>query len=338
MYSSLRGHQCGVTSLCHATIDRKPILISGDQEGSLVFWDLITLRKFESSHKLCQSQVQSIRSISIAAGESTRNLLVAQSRNHGIHIIEMLRGIEVNILKNYPSYGSLFARCDAILENKTEALLAYPSSDGEQLICVRLLDQSIETISSATVGRPHDKSSVFDIRILELSSSNEKRLVAGYEDGFVCCYSVKRNESHLSVELLVNHDTKFQDFISAFDLAECPTGYIIICGAPKKAIHKLSLDKALSEVISDEIIKLKHQGVSALVTKKDGRLFAAACWNNTIKLFDVDTCAEINTIVNHLDTVQDLKFIPFCLPGYDESQICLFSASLDGTIGIFKID
>ena len=276
----------------------------------------------------------------------------------------------MNLVKSFPTFESLFSRGDAISVSNSRAILAYPSSLESCLVSIWILGPNLETNISGSAQRCKFKEgnrhncSVFDICILNGDRENYKLLV-GYEDGFICCFSFDENRTKsvpetgvtgLDVQLIFTCDTGFKDFVSAFDVIELASSEkFIFCGAPKKEIVKIKCDGNFTEEPNIDRIATKHQGVSALKICLEHRCVASGYWDKKLELLDLDGNV-IEILDGHLDQVQDISFVSksklelaecgasgdrgqrgddVAGQPYDSYYMC--TASLDGTIGIMSL-
>lgn len=360
---NLRGHTAGVTALCHGRAGGEQFLISGDQEGTLASWNLTTFRRINIFHKVCISRVQSLRVIRLNFDSRDCGILLAQSRDHGVNFFDLAKVIGANsdkitALKNIPTYTALFSRGDAINSTTSEAIAAYPSSLESHLIAVRYLGNNLETKVSGTAQRDQANSrrtcSVFDIRLHKAYGRPDNHLFAGYEDGGICCFSFNADSTTtipelgttgLKIDLIFKCDTGFQDFISAYDLIERRSRYIIICGAPKKELVRIMCDKNFGDKPVIDRINIKKQGVGAIAVSPDHKTFASAGWDNIVSLYGLEDLQLRESHTHHLNQVQDIIFIAISkqpledadnMEDPNETSISSYmcSASLDGTISI----
>ena len=67
----------------------------------------------------------------------------------------------------------------------------------------------------------------------------------------------------------------------------------VITGSAEDSLCKLRVDLTTWEIKLVKRIKLKASGVSEIVIRQDGRIFAAAGWDHTIRVFSNKTCAPL---------------------------------------------
>lgn len=360
LLSNLRGHKVGVTAVCEARLKSKVVLISGDQDGSLILWDLLVMRHMLKYYNLFDSRIQSLRTIALNIRNSTRDLLIVQTRDQGVHLLDLTDSANVSqtkplVVREFPTYEALFSRGDAISISSHRAILAYPSALDAHTITIRFLSEDAETTSSGSALRNNHKRSpntcsVFDIRIRQLGDNYH--IFAGYEDGHICCFIANEDRTTtvpeldvtgLKLECVLDCDTLLGDFISAFDILSQHSGYKMICGASKKDIVILDVDQYLKHSTSGKI-SLKSQGVSATTNCPSSFVTAVATWDNQIHLVDLENLTILRSLDHHLNQVQDVTFI--CKNDVDMSHsssssrtsvFYMCSASLDGTISMMQI-
>lgn len=348
---TLRGHTSGVTALCHTRINNNSYVLSGDEQGNIFVWDLSIFRKLTSHQNLLVSRVQSLRALSLTSdhGDVTKDILVAQSRNDGVFVFDLkellMKTPSVSI--NYPVYGHLFSRGDAIVHGKTRAILAYPSQEQNDVVTVRIVDHNVNIRASNIALRPDKCGSVFDIKL-----SRGRLLLVGYEDGCLAVFSLHHDppkdesstsEGDLIIKLAYNIDTKLKDFISAFDMSHSSLDtFTIVIGSASNDLLLHSYDEGHS--LSKELarIDLKKPGVSTLAIRPDDKLVVVAGWNTQLKLYSLKSHKFLLKSKYHTKQIQDIVFIrdPICsqlVPEAARNANSLFCcASQDGLISIFS--
>lgn len=338
-------------------------MISGDQDGSLILWDLVTFKKITSYPKICLSQVQSLRIVRLKIAGEGRQVIVAQSRNEGLYLFEL--SIEdLKKLANYATYEALFSRGDSLSREDDTAILAYPSCISNHLVTVRLIGDEGTTIHSGSAQRFHERdsktASVFDIVIRQVKESRYLLFVA-YEDSTICAFSMNlENTVHvpviessgLNIIMVRKFDLNFKDFVTSFDVQEVGENYHIICGSPTKDVYivRYPVNLEVSETGTIEKVPLKRRGVSSIVVSSDCQIAAIACWDSSIVLYSTPEMDPIATLHHHTKQTQDLILVdtfgtcdPFDTESRqstthgNQSRFLLCCASMDGTISLTSI-
>lgn len=361
---TLRGHNVGVTALVQCAYDNVACLISGDREGSLILWDLITFKKITSYAKICSSQVQSLRVVRLNVANKEQQIIVAQSRNDGLYLFESTtKGLKQ--LANYATYEALFSRGDSLSRKNSTAILTYPSCISNHLVTVRLIGDEGSTIHSGSAQRFHEEDSktapVFDIVIREVEESRYVLFVA-YEDSTICAFYINLDDmvhvpviktSGLNIKLVRKFVLDFKDFITSFDVRPVGNNYYIICGSPTKDIHIIEAPIALESSVAEAIdkIPLRKRGVSSVIASPDCQIAAIACWDSSIILYSIPLKNVIATLHHHTKQTQDLILLdtsitcdPFDTESSHSTNYCtqyrflLCCASMDGTISLTCIE
>lgn len=366
---TLRGHNASVTALAHFISENNPYLISGDDEGTLIVWDLSTFRKYVSYPRVASSRIQSLKIVDSTIDSQLNDLIVVQFREHGVQLFNLSK-IMINtppqpkLLVTFPTYGPLFSRGDALNIDHKVALLAYPSCIENHLVTIRIIGDNVETIQSGTAQRFYTDSkktcSVFDIKLVR-KDEDVHFLFVGYEDGCLCLFAfnlnITKSVPHLNVkglkiDLVKTYDFQIGDFLSAFDVINPELDRLIgVLGSPHADLIFLcdSLNKTPEQQM--ERIKMKRKGVSAIEIRPDSKLVAVACWDSSVKLFSIETYKHYATLNHHSNQVQSLLFIDQPIIHDDNSELnesdsskrkvrnkhLLCCASIEGTISITAI-
>lgn len=365
---TLRGHATGVTAVVQLELEDEVCLVSGDQEGTVVLWNLITFKKIKSYPKICNSQVQSIRVVPLEVGGERNTVLIVQSRNDGLFLFSLAEDNDFVKLINYPTYEALFSRGDAIPTFASKAVLAYPSCINNHLVTIRLIGPDAKTILSGSAQRYQEedskKGSLFDIKIEQEDSAF--LLFAAYEDSTICAFSFNLKDtihvpvlesSGIKIDLIRRFDLKFGDFIGSLSVDLVDESYRLIAGAPTKDVYVIKTPKDMRSSEKDEVdqIKLKRRGVSRIATDAHSDVAAIACWDSSIVIYSMRSRSLIETLHHHTKQTQDLIFLdkPLLHDNADDDEhdsygtdsqksresgrLLLCAASMDGTISLTYI-
>ena len=372
-FFNLRGHSACVTALTLCDSEAPPLLVSSDETGSIIIWDLSLYRRKVEFASLVKSKVQSLRIVRLKIENALHRILVVQSRDDGVQLFDLESMIsessaaDSNLVTTFPSYSSLFSRGDAIQSTKGETVLAYPAASDRNLVTIRFLEADAKTLASGTAQRreddPQRSCTVFDLHIKETTGAYH--LFAAYEDGCICAYGFDSqstisvpvlNTTGLKIDLITKIDCQFKDFVSAFDVVLAETGFKIVAGSPTTDLvfsdGTLNSSDCFSEMNQ---VKLKKRGVSSIAIRPDLKLVAVACWDNSVVLYSLKTRKHLVTLRNHSKQVQSILFITKeCLPQQTTADACkelhsqvenndqpgtyeMCCAAMDGTISITSI-
>lgn len=319
---SLRGHKAGVTALHQF----ETYLLSGDEEGSLMIWNLDILRKQSLYENMFQSRIQSIKSFKI----TNKLFIMVQSRDHGIHIFPSNNIIDqsekVSILAQFSSYPSIFSKADAINHSSMGPLLAYPNDKDKFLVTVTFLAEDLSVKNTEVLGRSQSGGAVFDIKLQ--SKEDQIYVYVGYEDGQIGLFSSIQRDNDKTEIRFVNLKTiniDVGDFVSALDVS---LSSLLIVGSPSKEL-------LLYDCKTDETcrVKLKKRGISSLKIDPTGCLVAVATWSCQVDIYHLNSRTKADSLLVHNKQVQDILWLSVgnLFPQYDNALCC---ASLDGTISI----
>lgn len=366
---TLRGHDVSVTALANFTSENNPYLLSGDDEGTIIVWNLSTFRKYVGYPRLASSRVQSLKVVNNTIDSQLNDLMIVQSREHGVQVfnlsnIMMNKPSQANLLVTFPTYGPLFSRGDASNIDQKVALLAYPSCIENHLVTIRIIGDNVKTIQSGTAQRFDTDSkktcSVFDIKLVR-KDEHVHFLFVGYEDGCLCLFTfnpnITKSVPHLNVEglkidLVKTYDFQIGDFLSAFDVINPKSNRLTaVLGSPLADVVFLcdSLNHETEQQM--ERVKMKRKGVSTIAIRPDSKLVAIACWDSSVKLLSIETHKHYATLDHHSKQVQSLLFIDQPRIHDENSELNEFDssekketnkhwlccASMEGTISITPI-
>lgn len=366
---TLRGHTGGVTALCSARSNETNYLISGDQDGVIIIWDLSIFRQHKSIHTFA-SRIQSIRAIQPKNDDDI--YIVVQSRDNGLKIINLTYVITAAApdskkitIAEYSTYESLFSKGDAITLDNGQTLIAHPSALGRHLVTVRLLHQNGSTEISGSAQRDDERAkqnTIFDIKLSPTKLLGIYLLFVAYEDGGLCTFKLdlnsritipELNSTGLKIELIKKHDFGIKDFLSAFDVLQNEDMYQIVCGSPSDKLI-FAFHHWVENSIKSESVKLHRPGTSCISIRPDRKLVAVGCWDSSVRLYSMKSRNLLASCEHHTKQVQDIVFILHSRKSLHEMGVAssgqlgksesldgdahlLCCASLDGTISISDI-
>lgn len=352
---TFRGHTSGVTAVTNC----KQTLISGDEEGNIIYWSLTTFRRTKTV-SIFKSRIQSLNVIKSLILSQPRNLLVCQSRDEGVKLIicDTCSSTEPSCpptVAHFSTYGSLFSRGDAMTIDDDLTILAFPSSIESYLVAVYFIGHEAKVMLSGIARRDQDltdkaKATVFDIKVKQSRlKEGAFHVFAGFEDGCISIFNVDPRETKkvpeleitgLNIDVIITIDFDFHDFVSAFDLVHISNGYNLICGSPHKEIIFCTLSSQMIQTDRNKVA-IRRQGTSVISIRQDKKLVAIANWDNTIRLYSFKSKTLLATIRYQSKQVHSIEFIEKsditdCLTPIN-SDYLMCCASLDGTISVYDI-
>lgn len=332
---TFRGHTKPTTALACYSQEGCTYLVTGDQEGTLIRWNMKTFRQVSKHQGLANSQVQALKIIRLSS-----NVIFVHSRNDGVKLFVCDKQ-DLILLTHFRSCDSLFSRGDAISAPDERGIIAYPSELESHLVTIRIIDPRGKTIISGCAQRSNAHS-VFDISILD-SRNGSYYLYVGYEDGNICIFTFSEvstktikalNTVGLKLDLVKRYDLECCDFVGALDIRLNEDGIIdMVCGSPKNDLIFVNhaIDSNRFDLKASMTVKLKKPGVSAIAIRPDNRFVAVALWGQNVDLYSMQTGEFIVSLKHHSKQVQSLLFIEI------DDKYLLCCASMEGTVSIISI-
>ena len=84
-------------------------------------------------------------------------------------------------------------------------------------------------------------------------------------------------------------------------------------------------------------IALPHAGVSSVTCRHDGRIFASACWDGSVRVFDSKRLRPLAVLSHHTGSAYALAFAPLNTPASVGGPGMLASGGKDAHIVITSI-
>lgn len=367
---TLRGHERSVTATVHYTTADRSLLISGDQEGTLIAWNLNQYRLLTKHKLLAKSQVQALKVLKLA-----NDVLFVHTRDNGVKLFVLETIIDKGAspstiveIKSFRSHDSLFSRGDAISIEGGRAILAYPYELENHIVSVVLIDPLANTLIAGNARRyPLDcskTSSVFDM-LLMIAKNGSFNLYVSYEDGCICIFGFTEtsttsiqslNTVGLKLSLINEYNLGTCDFVSAFDVIEMCNSETrtAVCGSPgnKLILIHHAIEPSTKELNTIDEIKLAKSGVSAIAIQPDNNLVAVARWGKNVDLYCMKTRELVAILDQHSQQVSSLSFMNSStamqeafplqseINGHPDEKVggyLLFCASMEGTISVSSI-
>lgn len=365
LISTLRGHDVGVTALAHyKSHDGKVILVSGDEKGAIIFWDLTIYRKITGYTNLSQSRIQSLKIVSLKHDNScqVRQTLIVQTRDDGVKIISLQNLTQkpdnLTTLQCYPTFSSLFSRGDAVTcSDNSSALLAYPSYLDNFLVTVRLVGYEGETHISGTAQRfsaDEKTCAVFDIGLGNIYNDLYYVIVA-YEDGHISLFNLSPLSTKtipelategLKIDLMKTIDLGINDFVSAFHTTCNDNQLVGVSGSPLAELVFFSQN--LKDTTQTELLKVtsKRPGVASIKISPDNKLVAVGSWDAPVNIYSMKSRQILASLRYQTKQVNDIEFVknpshllgdPTQTSDENPSDYLLCCASMCGTVSVVSI-
>lgn len=325
---TFRGHRVGVTAINQL----QRYLITGDEEGTIMIWDVETYKNIKTYSKIIQSRIQSIKIID----DGHRHAAIFQSRDHGLHVYNIqdsttLNQITIDLICRFPAHPSLFSKGDAIIHQNIGVVLGYASERSSQIVTVRNLDDDWNDLTTVDLERPVVGGNVFDIQLRAHDSKHDNIMcLIGYEDGKIAMFKLRSNQStspcfDIIMTRIVN--VMIDDFVSAFDIYK---DVHLIIGSPTRDLVIFCCDV-------DDVVRLKldKRGISSIKCHWVDDWVAVSRWDSRVDIYSIDTRQILYSLNSHSKQVQDMIWLKTSFfTNYTKVLGCV---SLDGTISLVGI-
>ncbi|NEU73800.1 protein kinase [Hassallia byssoidea VB512170] len=275
------------------------ILVSGNDDKSIIFWDLNTFGAIAN----LQGHSQAVKSVAFSPDGK---LLATGSDDKTIKIWNV---------DNFQEIFTLVGHSRAVKSvafSPDGKLLASGSWDKT----VKIWDvYSFEEISTLTGHKLQVSAVAF--------SPQEKLLASASFDTTISLWKLYANESQNQLKNRP-HQTLIGHARAVLTVAFSPDGQILATGSDDNTIK-------LWEVNTGKLIRTLSSHSWSVVTlafSADGETLISGSWDKTIKLSGVNTTAEIATLSGHVDSVFALAVSPVAL---------IASGSRDKTIKLWQL-
>ena len=180
-----------------------------------------------------------------------------------------------------------------------DTLLAPCSEQGH----LQLWDLRTGSVGANIQVVPPDRGMVMCCKLLHTSAGqgDASLAVAGREDGSVSVHDLRTLRTLCCTEL-------YKDPVMCCDVtADGRTGVI---GSAGNAIHLWSLDIAVGKLESTAQFQLQTPGVACVRFRQDSELFAAGCWDSTVRLYRCRKPAPLAVLQQHEGSANSVAFSP----------------------------
>lgn len=360
---TLRGHEASVTALVtYETEDQGTRLVSGDENGTVIIWNLATYRPIQKFARLTNGRIQCLKTLF----NDDYLFIHSRQQDNGVSIVNIEDLCDTKL--SFNSCDAVFSRADALDFDAKRSITAFPSSLGQHIVEVRVIDSSIDyaTFIAGTASKDADNPdkntcSAFDICLRKMPVDNAVLMFVGYEDGTISVYCLKLDDKDsektmpalgatgLRLRLIKTYDMQQKDFVSAFDVALISDDkYKLICGFPFSEVYIINDTYQMTPKETDKIeqetrsIRLKTNGVSTIKIRPDKRIVIIGTWNSNIKVFSAKG-KPLASLNYHQKRVSDLAFVDCqkknncLLLSKGDAKFVMACASADATISLSTI-
>ncbi|KAI8181721.1 ASTRA-associated protein 1 [Colletotrichum sp. SAR 10_75] len=319
--SILRGHKAQVHALAFVRGNER--LASGDAEGFVVLWDLTTRRPTVvwKPHENAILGIQAWGHDRIITHGRDHRLVVWQlGRDDEVHLSQklpldeapesrpqpqILHTIDVNTM-NFCSFASCVPRTGDGSET-TGMLLAVPNTLASESVDVYELPshKRLHTVKASDKNGMVMALALLYVDGAESAGSSSANhgvltLVAAYENGLATVLQLAAGGTWNTVYLSRVH----QQPVLSLDVA-ADRSYFLTSGADA-VVAKHPIPRPNSGVDDQSVVQqpvkisnTKHSGQQGLRVRDDGRIFATAGWDSTVRVYSSKTLKEVATLKWH---------------------------------------
>lgn len=158
-----------------------------------------------------------------------------------------------------------------------------------------------------------------------LNLTDKSYIFVLYESGLLTLFSCDTGREVASCK--VNSDCPM-----ALDFDGCSK---CVVGGSGDSILGFELTTGL-ELVKWKETKITNPGVSCLAIRPDKRLLAAGCWDARVRLFSMKTLKLLAVLVNHKDTIHDIRYSPARVRAWDVEWL-LAVAGKDGRVTLWNL-
>jgi WD40 repeat protein len=345
----LRGHKEAVNCVAFLSED---CLSSGALDGQVKVWDLTSRRAQASWDAHRGHSVLSVCSM------STRKSVVSCGRDGYVRIWDVTQLANNNSTDTALSSLQTGSRhfCNACGDSSQidPDTVVTPSSEESDVLIWDLRTGKREAAIKGNEGRGMLSSLV----LRSIAVGNEAdinlgahdadaggglveynaMLVAGYEDGSICCYDLRTLKALCDIKV-------HSEPVMALDMS--PDGRRVSCGGASRQIVRCRFRQASATTASTsaspspststattasleqlETHELPVEGTACLRYRCDGRIFASAQWDGTIRIFDAKV-KPLAVLRHHRQSACGVDFSPH--------GGLLATASKDATVAVWDV-
>lgn len=359
-YFILRGHTsevqcldfCPFPSLQVEDAATIRILVSGDADGFVFIWSLVSLRPIASWH----AHAGALLSVSVID-----NCIYTHGRDnklYGWKILNwqdiadlnsiaktssapnnmkpfMLFALDVNAL-NF-CQASLYATSISTLTGESEVLVAVPGLLGNEYIDIYTVPSSLRLATRLQAPAP-EKGKLGNVMSLDMKYP---LLLAGYENGAVALFEVDLLHVDRSTQ---KQDGKWKCLATWTSHREAVLSVVLdvvnkraySCGIDSRLICHTILAEGQPPALIPGVTKVvdtKHSGQQSLRLRSDGKVLGSAGWDSFGRLYSASKMKQIAVLKSHKLAINAIAFQK--VEAGHENVVAL--GSKDGKISLWRI-
>ncbi|XP_074603814.1 guanine nucleotide-binding protein subunit beta-like protein 1 [Brevipalpus obovatus] len=305
-----------VTAVCFGVVNTKDYLISGDEKGILMIWDLVTFKRVNMVSNAHDKRINKVWfNEDSRARDDTGNAiaLISQARDE-IKIWTVDRQLNpISLTLSMCLQASLMSMStfSAITTNpvkddeKSSIMLA--TSDPFKQSCVQVIRIGENYVRMSLSPKDSAKLGIIVvIKCIKLMNGCSVVLVA-YESGNLMLFSIEdENSRTMSTECC--SIKPFEDMITCMDYD--PMSGKGACGS---SINQLKVFTIRTEEPSLRLellsqIELPVDGISAIEIRKDSSTMCIATWDQRVRIFSFKTLEQLTVIDYHKSSINCINF------------------------------
>lgn len=293
----LTGHKAAVTTVEFWNVDGTgssefDTLVAGDASGEVKLWRL------DSKRSVATFCACSDKGVLAAAGTSDGNLFT-QGRDGELSLWDIQCGRFSEPAYRLPAAGLSF--CKAALDDVGTGTLVVPAHEPSEVAIYDLRQRE----QVAVLPTPPGEQKLGMCMSLQMfrSSTAKLLLAAGYEDGSAILWDVAERAA-------LSRECRHDDPI--LSLAVDPTrGTMAITGGASSTLKIAPLRPSTataSELAREQLVEVKHRGVSAISLRSDARILATGGWDSRLRLFSWPKMKPLAILERHRAGISALSW------------------------------
>ncbi|KAJ2452041.1 Astra associated protein 1 Asa1 [Coemansia sp. RSA 2336] len=291
-----RGHQSAVNCV-HFMCDGR-FLVSGDQDGNLIVWNMLLKRQLTS--------ITAAHAGAILAISSTETTIITQGRDNKLCLwlleaqefsgtLQLQRTLDIESM-NFCKFSSASKWIVGLVAGDTANAFVYDAELDKRLTF------SIERKSSTRMGKRQDTP-----MCLFLSCADRLELLVGYESNTLQSMKLLVQEDTVDLGVQYTVDLPHKEPLMSIDM-DIQQQLIYTCAADN-SVCCLAAESSNANVI--HTAQLSHSGSSHIRCFTSANVVAVAGWDYALHLF---TC--------NLNHIQNVRFHRAALTCVDMSSSC----------------
>ncbi|EQC38483.1 hypothetical protein SDRG_04191 [Saprolegnia diclina VS20] len=297
----LRGHAAAVNSVAFLEQGGATYLASGAADGNLKLWDLSIRRPAASisAHSKAGILCVGMQGDAVLSHGRDGFLILWDVANGGVHARQRLA-------------------CGSYTFTKAKALGAHsilsPLEDAQAL---GIFDLRADNQAPALRfnGAALQSGMCMALDVLPSTTATEGDPCASFEGGLVARFDVRAPATPIA-----HHKVAESPLVC---MASTPFGTLL--GSPSHDVHRL--DWATTE--ASVVYKAKSEGINALASRQDARIFASGGRDHMVRIFHNRTCRRLATLKFHTESV-------YCVAFAADNKL-LASSGKDAKIALWSI-